>query len=136
MIVLGIAAIVGSIARPPESDDPAEPADPVAAPKRQSRPSADAGPSRALRTIEIPAGARRQPAKLEQGRPATLIVHVGQPAQVEIPSLGLVQSGEPLTPARFDLLVSSPGSHSIRIQPASLSAPRRIPATLEIVPSR
>jgi hypothetical protein len=38
---------------------------------------------------------------------------------VAIPDLGLSGYGEPLTPARFDVLASEPGRHEIEFTPAA-----------------
>gem|GEM_PF-4038548 len=53
----------------------------------------------------------------------TLLVAVTAPGQIEIPRLGLVEDAERLTPARFDLLVSSPGRYPVSLRQAS--APKR-----------
>lgn len=127
-----MAAIVGSVARPPSSDESPEPADPATDRERPATPSATSTPPDGVRTIEIPPRGERAPVRLAPGRPATVIVAVRAPGQVEIPSLGLVQAGEPLTPARFDILVTSPGSHRIVVRPASPSAARRQVATLAV----
>ena len=55
------------------------------------------------------------------------------PGQVEIPSLGLTQPAEPVTPARFDLLVPQTGRHPIVMRPADAAAPEAPIGTLKIV---
>ena len=105
--MLGLAAIASSIARPPEDDE----TPPTTA--TTPTPSASPTPGGSVATIRLGPKPRAQPQKLRQGRPATLFVSVTDPGQVEIPDLGLVQSAEPLTPARFDLLVSSPATYPV-----------------------
>jgi hypothetical protein len=131
--VLGLAALVASIARPPEDDGDT-------APPAQGRGAASAGPPTASPrpgseplTIAMRAGGRRDVRRLPVGRPATLVVSVGAPGQVAIPSLGLVQPAEPLTPARFDVLASSAGRHRIELTPASPDAGESVVGTLRVV---
>ncbi len=140
--MLGLAAIVSSIARPPErdngesvstSDDAAQVETDTTTPGAAPQP----GPESAeLTTIRFRASAKPQQRKLEQGRPATVLVDVETPGQVDIPTLGLTQPAEPLTPARFDVLVSEPGKHRIVLQPASSNALSSTIGTLTIRPDQ
>lgn len=144
--MLGLAAIASSIARPPESEDRrADPADSgqEAAPTGKTGPARDASaaprlgtPSVEPATIRFRAGAKRQARKLERGRPATLVVAVETPSQVDIPSLGLTQPAEPLTPARFDVLAGETGSHRIVLRPAASDGISSTVGTLEVVSKR
>lgn len=121
--MLGIAAIASSITRPSDdggddtSADPAgettgSPASQPAAAPRPGTPAVDAT------TIRFSEGGKRERRTLEAGRPATVVVAVEAPGQVEIPTLGLTQPAEPLTPARFDVLVPEAGRHRIVLRPA------------------
>jgi hypothetical protein len=47
---------------------------------------------------------------------------VTQAGQVRIPDLGMSASAEPLTPARFDLLVERPGRYRLVFTPAADNA--------------
>ena len=138
--MLILAAIASSIARPPERDRAGDdtsarttetggaPTAPAVAAPRPGRAATD------LTTIRFSAGGRRELRKLEQGRPATVLVQVDAPGQVEIPSLGLTQPAEPLTPARFDVLVPQPGSHPVLVRPAAPSGTREAPVgTLKVL---
>lgn len=139
--MLGLAAIASSIARPPDpegggGDDTAEtvPEDtgtvstPTAAPAPGS-PDAEAV------TLRFPASGEPRTRRLEQGRPATLVVAVDEPAQVDIPSLGLNQPAEPLTPARFDVLVAETGTHAIELLPIVPDGDVARAGTLKVVPA-
>jgi hypothetical protein len=68
------------------------------------------------RTVEIQARRKVRTVNLARGRPATLLVGVREPGQVEIPGLGLIADAEPLTPARFDLLLASPGRYRVLLR--------------------
>jgi hypothetical protein len=118
-IVLGLAAIASSIARPPERDEKPVPAHDRAAPQATDV-SADVTPVSA-ETVEISAGAHPRDVRLAQGRETTLHVSVKRRGQVEIPRLGLIDDAEPLTPARFDLLVSAPGRYPVLQRPTAAS---------------
>jgi hypothetical protein len=132
-VVLGVAAIVSTIARPPEGgdDEPAPTAD------RPAPTVGAAGPGATTpkpTTLEFRPTAKPTTRRLEVGRPATVLVDVKTPGQVEIPSLGLTDAGEPLTPALFEVLVTDPGSHAIVVQPAgSETLPSKV-GTLKVVP--
>jgi hypothetical protein len=135
-IVLGLAAIASTIARAPdrggdESTDTAASARPA-----ESEPSASSPGAKTPQptTIEFRNRAKPQTHTLEQGQPATVLVDVETPGQVDIPSLGLTDTGEPLTPAMFEILEVKPGSHAIMVQPAaSETLPSKV-GTLKIVP--
>ena len=53
--------------------------------------------------------AEDQTRRVEAGQPPTVEVSGGEPGQVSIPLLGLSGAAEPVTPARFDVLVSAAG---------------------------
>jgi hypothetical protein len=137
-IVLGLAAIASSITRPSDgggddtnadraTETTGDSSDPPAATPSPGTPPVD--PT----TIRFSSSGKRELRKLEPGRPATVLVTVDVPGQVEIPSLGLTQPAEPVTPARFDLLVPQAGSHRIVLRPADAEAGEAPIGTLEVV---
>lgn len=130
--MLGLAAIAGSVANPPEraardgaaADGTGSEALPTAPPP--------AGPPAEPTTLRFPAG--RQPVRtLATGDPAQVVVEVDQPALVEIATLGLTEPAEPLTPASFDVLVAEPGRHEIRLLPADPDRKPSAAGTLRVV---
>lgn len=129
-IVLGLAAIAASVSRQPqESGDRAER---PPAPAPEETPSVSAPPARS--TVELTFNAERGRSRpLDGGRPATVFVEVDEPGLVEIPDLGLSSPADPLTPARFDVLVSEPGTYGIVFTPAAGDAAR--PAGVLVVES-
>jgi len=130
-----VAAIVSSIARPPERGGD----DSTATAPRAAKPGAPAAEPRTETpeptTIEFRPGARPRTRKLELGRPATVLVDVKTAGQIEIPSLGLTEPAEPLTPARFEVLVTTRGSHAIMARPAASDGPPSKVGTLKVVPA-
>ena len=133
-VVLGVAAIVSSIARPPERGGDS---DKGAKPAQQQSASATKQGNRTPQpvTVEFRAGAKPQTREIEVDQPATVLVDVETPGQIDIPSLGLTDAAEPLTPAMFELLVTAKGKHSIMAQPATSDAlPSKI-GTLKVVPA-
>ena len=51
-------------------------------------------------------------------------MRVKSKGQVTIPRLGLTGAADPLTPARFDVLVNSEGRYPIEFLPAGSDEPR------------
>jgi hypothetical protein len=133
-IVLGLAAIASSIARPPEDDDKRDAR--VPATESSGRVEATSVPdaSAGERTIRLRPGIKKKSWRLIARRPATLIVAVAEPGQVEIPKLGLVQPAEPLTPARFDLLISTPDRIRVFLRAASGNGGRRPLGSIHVAP--
>ena len=70
--------------------------------------------------------------RLDAGRPATVLVAVDQPGQVELEGLGLSAAAEPSTPAHFDVLSERIGSHAVRFTKAGTAETRTV-GTLRIV---
>lgn len=135
-IVLGMAAIASTIARPLDRN---RSAGTDTATTTAPQPSPNGKPTARTpqpTTIEFRTGAKPQTHELEQGQPATVLVDVETPGQVDIPSLGLTDTGEPLTPAMFEILETRPGSHAIMVQPAASEALASKVGTLKIVPVR
>jgi hypothetical protein len=109
-IVLGLAAIAASVARPPEERR-----------REATAPSptvAPGSPSAHATTISFDE-TRNQVRRLAGGRPATVLLEVNEPGLAEIPSLGLSAPADPYTPARFEVLVRKPGRFPIAFKPAA-----------------
>jgi hypothetical protein len=113
-IVLGLAAVVTALSRtPPDRPDRA----PRVAP---SRPSAGPGPGPGpARSVRFDAGHAPKTERLSVGQAASVSVRVDEPGTVALGGLGLTATAEPLTPARFDVLLSEPGEHPVRLAPAN-----------------
>jgi len=120
-IVLGLAALATSLSRPP--DDSGEQAE--RPPARDQTPTISPGsespPGEAVDLVFD--AARRQTRRLEPGKSATVLVEVDEAGMVEIPDLGLSAPADPLTPARFELLVSKPGRFALFFTPAGAEVP-------------
>lgn len=133
--MLGVAAIVSSIARPPErgGDDAGDSSPP--AKQQTASPTKQGSRTPQPVTVEFRAGAKPQTRKIEVGQPATVLVDVQTPGQIDIPSLGLTDAAEPLTPALFEVLVTAKGKHAIMAQPATSDALPSTIGTLKVVPA-
>ena len=108
-IVLGLAAIAASVSRSPDNSGDGEPP-PVAPTESEEPPSVSAGdaaPVSGVRELIFEAD-RDQTRQLDAGQPATVLVEVEEPGLVEISDLGLSAPAQPLTPARFEILTSTP----------------------------
>lgn len=140
-LVLGLSAVVSSLAPPPE-ERPAQPTDTGDAPAPRTQPTAPT--ARTIRVGVPPAGRReRAPAThpAAAGSRLALEVSVPEPGDVEIEELGLRQSSDTFDPARFDLLARPPGRYDVTFlpvrgeprtvahlefeQPATVTPPRR-----------
>jgi hypothetical protein len=113
-LVLGLSALVASLAPPPEEDEGgAEPAPTVPTPTARA-------PTDLSAPVRLPArvqGGRPPIRRVEAGSSFSLEVRVSEAGDVVIADLGLRQTAEPLTPARFDLLASPPGRHTVAFVP-------------------
>ncbi len=126
-IVLGLAAVAASLSRSGGDDDPPAPAQRgtetqtetaspgSAEPDSEGEPQRPAGAPVALSFD----AAKTQRRRLDAGRPASVEVSVTEPGQVTIPALGLTASAEPVTPARFDVLVQDAARLPILFTPAA-----------------
>jgi hypothetical protein len=106
-IVLGMAALAASLSRPPEETAPAP---------RPDAPAPTAGapaPAAELPEPLVFEADSDRSRRLAAGQAATLEVGVEEAGSVEIPRLGLSASADQLTPARFEVLPSSPGRYRI-----------------------
>jgi hypothetical protein len=121
-IVLGLAALAASLSRP-RDDEPDRPPEQAGTTTQESTPQAAPREEETTEvadssvTIEIDAtdDATR---RLEAGRSANVEVAVPEPGQVSIPELGLTAAADPLTPGRFDVLVTAAGRFPIEFIPA------------------
>lgn len=125
-IVLGLAAIAASISREP--DDSGESARPPAVrPETEEPPQETVSPGSATPasgTLELTFEADEDRSRrLDAGEPATVLVEVDEPGLVEIPDLGLSAHGDPLTPARFEVLVSDAGRYDLSFTPVDGDTP-------------
>jgi hypothetical protein len=119
-IVLALAAVAASVSRP--RDEGGEPTMPPAAQPGETggEPTVSPGPEPPdPGTVELTFQAwRDQRRRLEARQPATVLVEVDEPGQVELPDFGLSDSAEPFTPASFDVFTSEPGRYRVLFTPA------------------
>ena len=113
-LVLGLSAVVASIAPPPEETD---------RDAGKTVPEAGAPSAPFVRTppVRLRAGATASPRvtrRVRAGSSFVLIVPVREPGDVVIDDLGLRQSADPHFPAHFELLASPPGAHYVGFVPA------------------
>jgi hypothetical protein len=117
-MVLGMAALVASLSRPPDERAKTE---------RRKEPgpgTATAGPGTAAPADNPPRplsfdAVSRDRRRLPVGRAATLEITVDEPGSVEIPDLGLSASTDEHTPARFEVFPTRAGNYEILFTPAS-----------------
>jgi hypothetical protein len=110
-IVLGLAAIAASVSQSPEESGerdapPAVRSDTDEVPEPSVSPG-NATPAAGVRELVFDAG-RDQTRRVDAGQPTTVFVEVDEPGLVEIEDLGLSAPAQPLTPARFEILRTSP----------------------------
>jgi hypothetical protein len=142
-VVLGLAAVASSLNRPAEEEGngdagqaeraterPAAREDPETGSPRPGgggREPATGGPAE----VRFEAGGRPEVRRIEGGAATTVMVEVNEPGEVSIDGLGLTQPAEPLTPARFEVLLEQPGSSEVVVDPAS-GASREVIGTLVV----
>jgi hypothetical protein len=138
-LVLGLSALVASIAPPPDTRD--EAADDTTVATTPASPA----PAR-TEPIVVRFSVDRKPKpfptkRVTVGSSFVLEVSVPRAGDVVVDELGLRQSADPLTPARFAVLAQPPGGYAIGfvpvtgerslvgevefVQPASVTRPRR-----------
>jgi hypothetical protein len=105
-IVLGLAALAAALSRPSDTAD--EP--PVAS--TSAEPGVSGEPAQVRFDVTEP---RKR--TVFAGQAAEVYVNVDRPGQAVIPGLGLSAPAEPLTPARFDVLVTRPGRYEVQFVP-------------------
>jgi hypothetical protein len=128
-IVLGLAAIAASLSRPGDGDR--ETPRPATTPPRATVSPGTSGEPPVTLLFDAE---RDQTRRLEVGRPATVEVAVEEPGQVEIPTLGLSATAEPVTPARFYVLPTGVRRYPIAFTPAA-SDESRPAGTLAVTPA-
>ena len=122
-LVLGLSALVASIAPAPEDGDEEPPAT-VVEPPPAGAPEPIAPPLKvSVKDVDAPVPTRR----VRVGSGFTLQVSVPEPGDVILEG-GLRQSADSLTPARFDLVAQRPGRHPVVFQP--IEGDRRVVARL------
>jgi hypothetical protein len=109
-IVLGLAALAAGLSRPSDDSD-GEPAG--AGQPALTEPSVSGAPAE----VRFDASDPRRRAVFA-GQAAEVYVEVDRPGQVVIQGLGLSAVAEPVTPARFDVLVERTGSYPLQFVPA------------------
>jgi hypothetical protein len=111
-IVLGMAALVASISRPPENrtatEQTEEPGPPTATPAPVDSPP---------RAVSFDAASRDR-RRVERDRAATVEIAVDEPGSVEVPDLGLTATADEHTPARFEVFPTRAGAYAILFRPA------------------
>jgi hypothetical protein len=133
-VVLGLAALAGALSQPRREAD-RQPADAPAPRTKPEQPTLVPGEEASRGTQLRFGGEEPRTRRLQAGRTAVASVAVGEPGQVAIPDLGLIAPADPLTPARFDLLVTTPGRYPVRFTPAGEAAAETV-GTLLVVGSR
>ena len=125
-LVLGVAALAASFSRDSGSPDPLAPPDPNAT-QTQTETQTETAPTATPGDTPVATGdapplrfdvAEDQTRRLETGAAATVEVSVEEPGLVSIPLLGLSGPAEPVTPARFDVLVPNAGNYPIVFTPS------------------
>jgi hypothetical protein len=138
-IVLGLAALAASLSRPSD-DEPDRPPEQAGTTTTDSTPQASPREEETTEvadsaaTIELDA-TDDETRRLEAGRSASVEVAVQEPGQVTIPELGLTGAADPLTPARFDVLVTAAGRFPIEFIPAG-SDETHAAGTLVVTPQK
>lgn len=113
-IVLGMAALVASISRPPPERSTTGPREESAPAPSTARPAPADSPPRPV-SFNAASDERR---RVRAGRAATLEVSVDEPGTVELPGLGLTASTDEHTPARFEVFPTRPARYEILFIPA------------------
>ena len=129
-LVLGLSALVASLAPPPEDSD--EEARDEAVPTVEQR--APAGPTMQPRRVSIavrPRPARNPTRRVRTGSSFWLTVSVPDPGDVVVEDLGLRGSADPLAPATFALLAQPSGRHPVVFIP--VDGERRVVGQLVFV---
>jgi hypothetical protein len=121
-IVLGMAALVASLSRPPEERTRTEAREEPAAPRSPTARALPPGSAPTPVSFDALSNERR---RLRVDRAATVEVSVDEPGSVELPALGLTASADRHTPARFDFFPTRPGSYAILFIPADGDEGRR-----------
>ena len=114
-LVLGLSALVASLAPPPEDADRGQTTETTVA-----APPPPPGPAMQRMTVRMPArglGAPRVTRRVREGSSFSLEVPVREAGDVVVDELGLRQSVDPRTPARFYLLADPAGRYTVAFVP-------------------
>jgi hypothetical protein len=120
-IVLGLAALATAVSQPPRREARQQPA-----PQARTAPAGRPAEGRPPPRLRLSEAGPPKTSRLVSGRPAELVVEVDRPGLVEVEGLGLSADANPLTPARFDLLVRRPGRYRVELVPAGSSERKRV----------
>ena len=120
-IVLGLAALVASVSRPRNDSDEQAGRPPPTDQTPTISPGSESPPGEAVDVVFD--AEREQTRTVDPGQALTVLVEVQEAGMIEIPDLGLSSSADPLTPARFELLLSNPGRYGLFFTPAGGDVP-------------
>jgi hypothetical protein len=118
-LVLGLSAVVASIAPPPE-DTADDRKGETTTTTTAAAPAPSGGPARQTPPVHLRAGQRSSPRvtrRVRVGSSFALVVPVREPGDVVIDDLGLRQTADPNFPAHFELLASPRGRHAVGFVP-------------------
>jgi hypothetical protein len=113
-IVLGMAALVASLSRPPEERSRTEPRQKPSPGPTMAEPAPADGAAKLVSFDAVASETHR----LQAGRAATLEVSVDEPGSVEVAAFGLTASADEHTPARFEVFPTHAGRYKIHFTPA------------------
>ena len=137
-LVIGVAAVAASFSQPGDSRDPLAPPADTTPTQTEAQPETESDTTPSARPGDVPAPSDRPPEtlafdaaedqtrRLETGTAASVEVGVDEPGLVSIPLLGLSGPAEPITPARFDVLVSRAGTYPVVFTPAAGDEEREV----------
>jgi hypothetical protein len=114
-LVLGLSALVASLAPPPDDPDNHPATQPTVA-----SPPPPAGPAMQRMTVRIPVRGPRAPRptrRVREGSSFSLVVPVEHPGDIVVNELGLRQTADPRTPARFYLVAEPGGRYPVEFEP-------------------
>jgi len=136
VVLISLAVLAASVAPREAAEPAATSAPPVFAPGPAEAtgvsPPPDAVPGEPpLRRIDVTRGFA--PIRLRVGERVRLALANSRVSSVQVGRDGPIESIDPVSPARFDLLYSTPGRREVRLYGPGLSNPRVIGA-LEVGP--
>jgi hypothetical protein len=116
-VLLGLTALVTSLApRPTAGPRPVSTPAPTASPRAAAQPS-----RRIVRTISADAGSARGRVRARAGDVLALTVRGDELDDVSIDGLGKLEAVEPGAPARFEILLDTPGKFPVTLLDAQRS---------------
>jgi hypothetical protein len=114
LIILGTSTLAAMLVpAPPQTEDTTNTTSPRTSP---------VPPGGASVKAKLSTGSKRpERVRVSLGDQVSILVRSREPAQIEIPKLGLLEDVLPLSPARFDVLATREGRFDIRrVQPREL----------------